>query len=107
MTNTTQRSYKVGDFLTEHLVTDSIGYEVVGTTPQGIKVRRTAAGDVVATTEAAYPVVYTEIVSDPDGDTRLLRRRKDGAFRTWARGSALVPARMIDGKPVTRTDYSF
>lgn len=108
MSITQATGFKVGDFVSHMLVTDSVVYEVVKVTPKTITVRPTSAGDVLQTDGAPYPVVYREAVRQPySGSDRVVRLRKDGTYRMgdWARPLHL--ARMIDGKPVSKTDYSF
>jgi hypothetical protein len=98
--------FKVGDFVSYTMVTDTQVYEVVKVTPKTITIRHTSTGDVLWTDGAPYPVVYREAVREPySGSDRVLRVRKDGTYRVgdWAR--PLTIAQMIDGKPVSRTDY--
>lgn len=107
---------EVGDFVSSTLVTDTIVFEVVAISASGktITIRRTKTGDVVEREDngSPYPVVYSEAVSDPNGDTFRLRRNKRGRFGGSGRdgdptGRSLVKCRRIDGKPVKRVDYSF
>ena len=98
---------KVGDFVSYTLVTDTVIYEVVGVTAKTIKVRGTRKGEIIASENVGgnpYPVVYREAVSVIDYPVQTVRLRKDGTYRldSW---SPLRPATMIDGKPVTVTDY--
>jgi hypothetical protein len=98
--------FKVGDFIAYTLVTDSRVYEVVKTTAKTITVRPTQSGEVLESDGSPYPVVWHEAVRMAgNGSDRVLRLRKDGTYRVadWARPFTL--ARMIDGKPVSRTDY--
>jgi hypothetical protein len=96
-------------FVTETLVTDTVTYEIIGRTAKTITIRTTISGDVVKSQDpgSGYPQVWCEAISDPEGATYTLRLRKDGTYRraTWA--NALRPAAVIDGKPVSYTDYSF
>lgn len=107
---------EVGDFVSSTLVTDTVVFEVIDISPSGktITIRSTRTGDVVAreSNGSPYPIVYNEALSNPNGDTFRLRRRKSGRFGGSGRdgdptGRSLVKCRRIDGKPVKRTDYSF
>ncbi len=96
-------------FVTETLVTDTVTYEIIKRTPKTITVRTTITGDVLKSQDpgSGYPQVWCEAVGDPEGTLYTLRLRKDGTYRRAVWANALRPATMIDGKPVTYTDYSF
>ena len=86
---------KVGDFLVYTMWTDTRGYEVVGVTPKGIKLRLTVDGPKVTSENRdgnPYPCVWEEMLPDPDGEVFLLRRRKDGTFRVADWANPLRPA---------------
>ena len=86
----------------ELLVTDTIVYEIVGQTPKTISLRRCRKGDRVSD-DAAWPLVYSAAIDDPNGDVKVLRLRKDGTFRSFSNSFALH----FTSTPVFRTDYSF
>lgn len=100
---------KVGDFLSETLVTDTRVYQVAKVTARTVTLRGTTDGERVRSENRdgnPYPCVWTEAV--PVGDEyemRTVRLRKDGTLRVIDGGRPLRPAQMIDGKPVTYTDY--
>lgn len=99
---------RVGDFVTEVLVTDTVTYEVVAKTPKTLRIRRTRHGEIVKRTNEGgnpYPCVWHEAVSDPGATERVVRLRKDGCYRSAKYGNPLRPATVIDGKPVSYTDY--
>lgn len=102
----------VGDFLSELLVTDTIVWEVTKITPKTVTVRSTTNGETIKNDHRGgnpYPVSYTEALANPEGRIKTLRVRKDGSIRngSHARVSALYPTPRINGKPASRTDYSF
>ena len=102
--------FKVGDFVSETLVTDTRTYEVVATTAKTIKVRTTSQGDVVKSESRdgnPWPLTWTEVVSDPNGRVFTLRLRKDGTYRMGDGANRLRPATVVDGKPTSYTDYRF
>lgn len=109
------REVKVGDFLSESLVTDSIVYEVIKVTPKTVTVRSTQDGESFHDDERCdktangLGVVWTERVSNPEGSTRTLRVRKDGTVRSGSHVGArpFYPTNKIDGKPVSRRDWRF
>lgn len=106
MSITQVTGFKVGDFVSHTLVTDTRVYEVVKVTPKTITLRPTSTGDVLESDGAPYPVVYREAVRQPySGSDKVLRVRKDGTYRVDDWAHPLTIARMIDGKPVSRTDY--
>lgn len=86
----------------ELLVTDTIVYEIVAQTPKTITLRLCRKGDNVSR-DSDWPIVYSEAVSNPSGETKTLRLRKDGTFRSYNGGFALH----FTSKPAFRTDYSF
>lgn len=101
-------TFAPGNFLTELLYTDTIGWEVVSTTPCSITVRGAHRGDVVRHDHIGgnpYPVTYYALSSDTEAPVRTLRRRKDGTFRTVRGGSPLMLADRIDGHAVEKVDY--
>lgn len=84
----------------EFLVTDTICYEVIRQTPKTITLRRCTSGDKIG---GEWPVVYSEAISNPAGETLTLRLRKDGTFRRayWANSMYFT------SNPSFRTDYAF
>lgn len=106
----------VGDFITEDLYSDTVVWEVIKTTGKTITARRCTKGDTLHREDRngnGWPQIYREALTDPDGDVRILRERKrrngkDGhySFDTDGRRGT-YPARMIDGKPVSVTDYRY
>ena len=117
MTVIEEQSVRIGDFLREKLVTDTVLHEVIGMTARTITVRRTkdAIGeDGHALHMGDYPSVYTAQISDPDGVTQTLRLRKDGTYRIGESAGVrplqkIAPKRFPDGNeyPWEYTDYSF
>ena len=100
-----------GDYLAERLVTDTRVYKVVKVSATGktLTLARCGRGDVVKSDNIdgnPYPVVWTEAVAYED-EGFIVRLRKDGTFRLFKWANPLRPATMIDGKPVTRTDYRY
>lgn len=103
-------TFKVGDFVSEVLVTDTRTYEVVAATAKTIRVRTTKAGESLTSERRdgnLYPVVWTEAVSDPTGTVFTLRLRKDGSFRFGPNSGRFRAATLVDGKPTSYTDYRF
>lgn len=99
---------KVGDFLSETLVTDSRAYVVVAVTEKTIKVVPAGHGEVVKRQEngSPYPIVWSEIVAPENtSKAKAVRLRKDGTLRLGT--NPLYPATIINGTPATRTDYSY
>lgn len=93
-----------GDFLSAFMVTDTTVYEVIKTTTHSITMRSTRSGD---TLKKEGMTVYSEAVSDPNGEVRTVRRCKDGSFKIFRKDGVLSPARRINGKPVCRVNYAF
>ena len=106
---------KVGDFLSESLVTDTLVYEVVKVTAKTVTVRPTTSGGPVHEDEHCdkgahgLSVVWEEQVSKPEAETRTLRVRKDGSVRSGSHAGArpFYPTRKVNGVPVRRVDYRF
>ena len=101
---------KVGDFVQYTLVTDTQVLEVVGITPNGIRLRYTTTGERMASDNVdgnPFPVVWREVLPCPGAMTQLVRRRKDGTYRVASWANRLRPAELIDGKPVKFTDYRY
>lgn len=102
--------FEIGDFISQTLVTDTVVYEVIDKTPKTILVRETTSGDVLLREESGnsnFPIVWTEARRFVVGKTYRLRLRKDGTFRISGWANPLRKARLIDGKPARKTDYSF
>jgi hypothetical protein len=91
-------------YAVEMLVTDTICYEVVSKTAKTITVRRMKQGEVVSTTGGHCPVVHREAVSNPFGETKTVRLRKDGTYRM---GNGYNALRLQQEAPTFRTDYAF
>lgn len=107
-------TFKVGDFVEELLVTDTMVYEVTFVTESGngILIKRTADSshqwkDEKRTTPEGYGVVWIEQMSTPHTEERKLRRRLDGAFRIGRNSNPIRPCRRHEGVPVSETDYRF
>ena len=106
---------KVGDFLSESLVTDTLVYEVVKVTPKTVTVRPTLSGEKVHEDEACdktsngLGVVWQEQVPNPDAKARTLRVRKDGTIRAGSHvgASPFYPTSKVNGVPVRRVDYRY
>lgn len=106
---------KVGDFLSESLVTDTLVYEVVKVTAKTVTVRPTMSGGPVHEDEHCdkgahgLSVVWEEQVTKPEAETRTLRVRKDGTVRAGSHVGArpFYPATMVNGVPVRRVDYRY
>lgn len=106
---------KVGDFLSELLVTDTIVYEVVKITKATVTVRPTMSGGAIYDDESCdkgangLSVVWEEQLPNPHAKTRTLRVRKDGSIRMGSHtgNRPFRPARTINGVPVRRVDYRF
>jgi len=84
----------------EMLVTDTVCYDIIKQTAQTITLRRCYAGEK---THGEFPVIYKAVVSDPSGETKTLRLRKDGSFRLYNGGNRI----WFTSEPAFRTDYSF
>lgn len=97
----------VGDFVEEHLVTDTRVYEVVGRTASTMKVRLCQRGEIVKRSSDPYPRVWNEALRDDSVNNliKTVRLRKDGTFRMGQGFNPLVPATVIEGKPCFFTDY--
>lgn len=96
------------EFVTMLLVTDTVTYEIVGRTASTMKVRTTKGGERGRTERRdgnPLPIVYTFCEPDPDGKVSTVRRRKDGTFRMGEGFNPLRPTLLIDGRPVSFTDY--
>lgn len=99
---------KVGDFLSEILVTDTRIYEIIKITAKTVTLRDTKRGAVVRSVNIGgnpYPVSYEAAESLPTALTRTRRIRKDGSIKMANWGHPMYPAQTIDGIPVSRTDY--
>ena len=99
---------KVGQFLVETLVTDTVAYEIVKVTDKTMTVRycghsgeRIGERDV----DGPWPVVYSKITSEPNGPLFKVGLRKDGTYRVGTH--PLRDAPVHDGVPFTVTDYRF
>jgi hypothetical protein len=107
-------NYRKGDFLSELLYTDTLIWEVVATTAKTITIRgtRRTAKEKRSDNGSPYPIVYREVVSDPNRLTKVLKLRKDGTFRTGRGMNALRLAPKMDfgsgiESPYDKTDYSY
>lgn len=103
-----KHTFEVGDFVEQLMVTDTLVFEVVKVTPHTITVRTTKENGRFHNRHPdgnPFPITFGERVSDPEGETSVLRRRKDGTFRKWNSAPPMRPARTVDGVPVNRTDY--
>ena len=106
---------KVGDFLSESLVTDTLVYKIVKVTKATVTVRRTMSGGPVHEDEACdkgahgLSVVWEEQVTNPEAETRTLRVRKDQTIRAGSHvgASPFYPTRKVNGVPVRRVDYRY
>ena len=106
---------KVGDFLSESLVTDTLVYEVVKVTKATVTVRRTMSGGPVHEDQHCdkgahgLSVMWEEQVTKPEAETRTLRVRKDGSVRAGSHVGArpFYPTTKVNGVPVRRVDYRF
>ena len=91
-------------FATETLVTDTVAYDVVKSTAKTITVRRRRDTEVVAQQllGGPFPITTRATESVLDAETKVLRLRKDGTFRTadWAN-----PLKFSETEPTTRVDY--
>lgn len=104
-------------YVQQLLVTDTVVYEIVHRTAQTIRLRAMSNGDRRTrdtlvdggTSPDLPPVIWTEQVSNPEGNLYTVRRRKDGTYRMTPRGNPLTPAAMIQDEddiyPARRTDY--
>ena len=106
---------KVGDFLEEFLVTDTIVWEVIKVTPKTVTLRKAISTDRrhedLQCDTGAYglAVYWEEVEAWHNGPTQNLRLRKDGSLKIGSHtgASPLRPARRIDGVPVRRIDHRF
>ena len=92
------------NYAVEMLVTDTICYEVIANTAKTITVRKMTEGEIVSTTGTECPVVHREAVSNPNGETKTVRLRKDGTYRM---ANGLNALHLMESAPTFRTDYSF
>ena len=107
-------NYRTGDFLSELLYTDTLIWEVVATTAKTITIRGTRRTDKAKSSDngSPYPIVYCEVGSDPTRETKVVKLRKDGTFRTGRGMNPLYPAPKMDfgsgiKTPYDKTDYSY
>jgi hypothetical protein len=101
---------QTGDYVEELLWTDTRVYEVVGRTERTVTLRHTQRGPVVKNQTIngnPYPVTFYAAMPSPDATGFVLRRRKDGTYRTGRGMNPLRPASVIDGQPVQRVDYRY
>jgi len=89
-------------FAVELLVTDTLCWQVIATTPKTLSLRAMRQGEVVSTTGGECPIIYREALPAEDGLTVTVRLRKDGTYRIGG-GRALH----FTDEPVFRTDYAF
>ena len=104
------KDFKVGDFVEVRLVTDTRVYEVVGVTPHTIKVAPTNEGKLVLADYSGgspFPVSYNEALGASNYEAKILRVGKDGYFHFPGNRNPVLPATVIDGKPVSKTDYRY
>jgi hypothetical protein len=90
-------------FMTETLVTDTLCYEVIAETAKTLTIRSMARGEQVYTDGAPLPVIGLRAISDPNGDTKVVRLRKDGTYR---KAQGYNPLRFTE-TPIFYTDYKF
>ena len=74
-----EHPFRVGDFVYEILVTDSVVYEVVGITAKSVVLRTTR--DIPNILRSGWPYVNTAVESNPEGLTFTRRLRKDGTIK--------------------------
>lgn len=108
---------KVGDFLSQALVTDTLVYEVIKATAKTITLRECKRGELVHKEYSGgdFPISFTQALPDPDGEVivckeRKLRSGKGGHYttdRSSSRPNWLRVAKTIEGQPVYRTDYRY
>lgn len=94
-------------FLSDTMVTDTRVFEVVAATDKTIQLRHTVTGEVLQRQHRdgnPYPLVWAEAIVQPSAKIITVRRRRDGTYRVNG-GSPLRPATIVDGRPVTYTDY--
>ena len=103
----TAKAYDGEAYATETLVTDTVSYDVVGSTPKTIKIRRRrhvlpGRRDENVDQGPYPPVMWFATESDERHSTITLRLRKDGTYRRadWAR-----PLRFTNEPPEIRVDY--
>lgn len=107
---TTAYEPQAGDFVSELLVTDTRVYEVTRRTASTLWLTPCRKGDVVKRENRdgnPWPLIWNEAIPYQGGDLIRVGRRKDGSYRlgSYAGADRLRPAFMIDGRPVTVTDY--
>ena len=90
-------------FVTETLVTDTLVYEVIEVTAKTMTIRTMTRGEQVYHNGEPLPVIGLRGVSNPLGDVKVVRLRKDGTYRT---GRGMNPLRETTN-PVFMTDYKF
>ena len=90
-------------FVTETLVTDTVVYEVLDITAKTMTIRSMTRGEQVYHNGEQLPVIGLKGVSDPLGDVKVVRLRKDGTYRT---GRGMNPLRATT-EPVFMTDYKY
>lgn len=106
---------KVGDFLSESLVTDTIVYEVIKVTKATVTVRKTIGTGISHKDphcdEGGHglSVQWEEVEPWHNGWTKTFRVRKDGSLRSGSHAGArpFYPTRKINGVPVQRRDWRF
>ena len=106
---------KVGDFLEEFLVTDTIVYEVIKVTKATVTVRKTVGTGVShkdpRCDEGGHglSVQWEEVEPWENGWTKTFRVRKDGSLRSGSHvgASPLRPAHRVNGIPAQRRDWRF
>jgi hypothetical protein len=100
----------VGDYVAETLVTDTRVYKIIKVTAKTITVMPGRQGETVKVENRdgnPFPCVWTAITfNDADAPyAYTLRLRKDGTYRMGNTARPLRPAQLIDGQPVSYTDY--
>lgn len=102
----------VGTIVSQLLVTDTRCYEVIGVTPQTLKLRRTKDGERswrdTNMGDGPWPVMLHEQVPDPAGPVITVRLRRDGTYRPGEGVQhALRLCRQHEGVPVAVIDHRF
>ena len=91
------------EYMTETLVTDTLCYEVIKKTAKTITLRSMTRGEQVYTDGAPLPVVGLKAISDPLGDVKIVRLRKNGTYRMSESSNNLH----FTENPIFYTDYKW
>lgn len=106
MTTNHETTTETARYALNWLVTDAIAYEVIARTAKTITVRSMKHGENIESRNIdgnPFPRVVERALPNPDGETHVLRLRKDGTYRLYRGGNPLH----FTQDPVFVTDYRY